>query len=127
MSVNENFGSGRKGTAKEKNKCVDRVARAAEVQTGRHRNNSWQNTRCWGDDYVPKSITFLPRVLIVNLLTYGQISIGDRKPCQGKWIKSGKMQIAFGNRKNMQSQRVVLYSETVEKPVLEASFIPLAF
>jgi hypothetical protein len=52
----------------------------------------------------------LPRVLIVNLLTYVHVSIGDRKSCQGKWLKSGKMQIAFGNRKNMQSQIVVCYS-----------------
>jgi hypothetical protein len=28
-----------------------------------------------------------------------QISIVYRKFCQGKWLKSGKMQIAFRNRK----------------------------
>ena len=42
--VNENFGSGRKGTTQQKNKCLDGVARAAEVQIGQHRNKSWQNT-----------------------------------------------------------------------------------
>ena len=73
---------------------------------------SIEDTSCWapfgtletqdigGNLIAEKSITLLPRVLIVNLLTYGQISIGDRKSCQGKWLKSGQMQVAFRNRKN---------------------------
>jgi hypothetical protein len=35
--------------------------------------------------------------------------------------------IPFDYRKNKQSQIVVCHSEAVEKPALEASFIPLAF
>ena len=50
--------------------------------------------------------SYLPQVLVVNLLTCGQISIGYQKPYQEKWLKSGKMQIALGNLKNLHSQKV---------------------
>jgi len=47
------------------------------------------------------STALIPRSLLGGAsLTNGQISIGDRKSCQGKWLKSGQMQVAFRNRKN---------------------------
>jgi len=51
----------------------------------------------------------LPGVLFYKSTGYGLLSNVYRKFCQGEWLKSGKMEIAFGDEKKCTLSQVSPY------------------
>ena len=62
-------------THNRKERCLDGVDPGAEVQIGAQKNNDWQDTRCWGDGYVPRSKTLLPRLVSQDQRFYRRLEI----------------------------------------------------